>query len=462
MSFIADAQTLEDLNLLGKYKPDSVYSLFNRVHTGGGANLLGVMFRNPLSDPEEINRRSALFQYFEKKALSFPFRNEVVGVAENYLGIAGGGNFLADVLGTFRKKMLNAIVRNEEYGIVVTGLLATIEVLNVFKDFMGRLEDLEDLETPEALEAPRRVGAENPFRTQVRKTREIFDDKRLGWLREGMITPASWITVARYDHLLRNVLRAEMKTVMEFIYHLDVCIAVSDVARSKGFSYAHALPGNRHVFQAAELRHPCLQKAVGNPVSLHRNSNVVFLTGANMAGKSTFMKSYGIAVYLAHMGFPVAAQEMIFSVKEGIYSSINVPDNLNLGYSHFYAEVLRVRKVAEEVSRSMDLVVIFDELFKGTNVKDAYDATLAVTEALSEYRNCFFIISTHIIEVGEVLKERCGNLQFAYLPTVMEGVVPRYTYQLEEGITADRHGMLIIENEGIPELLLDKIDWGIL
>jgi DNA mismatch repair protein MutS len=442
MSFKADAQTLEDLNLLGKYKPDSVYSLFNRVHTDGGANLLGVMFRNPLSDPEEINRRSALFQYFEKKALSFPFRNEVFGVAENYLGFAGGGNFLADALGIFRKKMLSAIVRNEEYGIVVTGLLATIEVLNVFKDFMGRLDDLE--------------SPEKPFRAQFRKTREIFGDKRLEWLREGVVTPVSWIKVARYDHLLRNVLRAEMKTVMEFIYQLDVCIAVSGVASSKGFSYAHALPGNRHVFQAAELRHPCLQKAVGNPVSLHRDSNVVFLTGANMAGKSTFMKSFGIAVYLAHMGFPVAAREMTFSVKEGIYSSINVPDNLNLGYSHFYAEVLRVRKVAEEVSRSMDLVVIFDELFKGTNVKDAYDATLAVTEALSEYRNCFFIISTHIIEVGEVLKERCGNLQFAYLPTVMEGVVPRYTYRLEEGITADRHGMMIIENEGIPELLLDN------
>jgi len=51
--------------------------------------------------------------------------------------------------------------------------------------------------------------------------------------------------------------------------------------------------------------------------------------------------------------------------------------------------------------RRKDLIVIFDELFKGTNVKDAYDATLAVTEAFSKYRNCFFIISTHIIEVGE-------------------------------------------------------------
>jgi DNA mismatch repair ATPase MutS len=98
------------------------------------------------------------------------------------------------------------------------------------------------------------------------------------------------------------------------------------------------------------------------------------------------------------------------------------------------------------------MVVIFDELFKGTNVKDAYDATLSVTAAFSRYRNCSFIISTHIIEVGEALKAY-PNLQFAFMPTIMEGHVPRYPYTLTEGITNDRHGMMIIKNEGILELM---------
>jgi DNA mismatch repair ATPase MutS len=130
-----------------------------------------------------------------------------------------------------------------------------------------------------------------------------------------------------------------------------------------------------------------------------------------------------------------------------------VADNLNLGYSHFYAEVLRVKKVAEEVAKGNDLVVIFDELFKGTNVKDAYDATLEVTKEFSTYRNSFFVISTHIIEVGHTLKADCNNLQFSYLPTIMEGNVPRYPYTLTGGITDDRHGMLIIENEKILDLI---------
>ena len=97
---------------------------------------------------------------------------------------------------------------------------------------------------------------------------------------------------------------------------------------------------------------------------------------------------------------------------------------------------------------------MFDELFKGTNVKDAYDGTLAVTEAFAEYRNCLFIVSTHIIESGEALKGR-NNVRFYYMPTELEHGIPRYSYRLKEGITEDRQGMMIIRNEGILELIGD-------
>ena len=199
--------------------------------------------------------------------------------------------------------------------------------------------------------------------------------------------------------------------------------------------------------------HPFLAKPVGNTITVDENSNVIFLTGANMAGKSTFMKSFGITVFLAHVGFPVPAKEMEFSVQNGMFTTINLPDNLSMGYSHFYAEVLRVKKVAQQVRQTQHLIVVFDELFRGTNVKDAYDATVAVTEACAGIRNCTFIISTHLIEAGEVLKEKCDNINFVYLPTKMEGSKPVYTYTLAPGITDDRHGMMIVNNEHIIEII---------
>ncbi|PUZ23825.1 hypothetical protein GA0116948_108110 [Chitinophaga costaii] len=76
-----------------------------------------------------------------------------------------------------------------------------------------------------------------------------------------------------------------------------------------------------------------------------------------------------------------------------------------------------------------------------------------IPEACSKSNHNFFIISTHIIEVGEALSEKCDNFRFFYMPTIMDGVRPRYTYQLTKGITTDRQGMLIIENEGIIGLL---------
>jgi DNA mismatch repair protein MutS len=446
MSFITDKQTLDDLNLLGKYKPHSVYGLFNKVHTTGGERLLESMFHHPLTDEEEINRRSNVFQYFEHKGLTFPFNREQLGVTEDYLGGGGESNILSAITGVLRKKILGDLVRDEAYGILHTGLLMIIEVLNTLMDFLSKLE--------EQGMASHHLEAENPCREQIRLLTDILGDRRLAWLRgERGVKRLSLRKVAAYDHLFRHVLREEMERVIQGIYQLDVHITVSRVSKERGFTYARALPRENQVLSAAALSHPGIDKAVANPVSLHGDSNMLFLTGANMAGKSTFMKSFGIAVYMAHMGFPVAAKEMIFSVRDGIYSSINVPDNLSQGYSHFYAEVLRVKEAASAVAAGKNLVVIFDELFKGTNVKDAYDATLAVTAAFAEYRNCFFIVSTHIIEVGEALREGYNNLQFMFLPTVMEGMIPRYTYKLEEGITTDRHGMLIIENEGILELL---------
>ena len=436
MSFIADKQTLEDLNLLGKYKQHSIFSLFNNASTTGGEKLLGEMFQHPLTDPEAINKRSAIFKYFQSKQLSFPFSNKQFSMVDNYLSGSVGKFYFTALITLGKKKLLGAIIRDEEYKNIQSSLQQTIALLKGCKAFISQISNDKD----------------HPFYNEVLAVKNILDSPKLEWLAAEQTGPLSLTKMAAYAHLLKHTMRVAITTVIETFYQLDVYIAVANLAQAKGFSYAKALPRESNLFAAASLSHPGIEKAVANPVSFHQNSNMIFLTGANMAGKSTFMKAFGINVYLAHMGFPVAAKEMIFSVQDGIYTSINVPDNLNMGYSHFYAEVLRVKNVAEQVSSGKSLVVIFDELFKGTNVKDAYDATLAVTVAFSEYSNCLFIISTHIIEAGEVLKQQ-SNIQMLYLPTIMNGSIPKYTYQLQPGISSDRHGMMIIENEGILELL---------
>ncbi|WP_292270207.1 hypothetical protein [Butyricimonas sp.] len=438
MSFETDKQTLDDLNILGKYSSNSVYSLFGGLVTRGAERLMDQMFAHPLTDADEINRRTAIFRYFKTHVLEFPGDSEELEEIDQYIGNADRTSWFVSLLLLCKMKSLELISKDEHFGIWRAGMEATIHFLRESKAFLERVN--EDI-------------AGNPLEERVKWGLNLLNNKAFARLLEDTTRPLSFGQMFSADRLLRSVWLKPLQELLGLFCEIDLYIVVGRVAREYDFCFAEAMKEGEVSIEIKGLHHPCIRKAVSNDLSITRRKNIFFLTGANMAGKSTLMKSFGIAVYMAHMGFPVAAREMRFAVQDGMYTSINVPDNINMGYSHFYAEVLRVKKVAIEVSLSKRLVVIFDELFKGTNVKDAYDATYAVTSALAKRHACSFMISTHIIEVGHELGKNCDNATFAYLPTVMNGSVPTYTYKLEPGITNDKHGMIIINNERIVELI---------
>ncbi len=446
--FVVDKQTLEDLNMLGEFRPGSIFSIFNRTCSRGGKQLLEEMFRQPLSDAAAINERTATFAWFGRQGAAFPATREQLDTVEQYLGGGGEGNRLAACVAMARRKAMQVVSRDEEYGVLCQGLQATVDFLRKLKAFTERLDRRDAPQTVQSLLATLDT---------------VLADGRLAWAfaPDRAVTP--WFVVAARDYVLRTLLHEPVQAMMRTVYALDLYLAVSGLAAEGGFTYPKALdydPADSHI-RIEGFRHPGIPGAVANTIGIDRRRNVVFLTGANMAGKSTLMKSFSIAVYLAHMGFPVAAKAMEFTVQDGLYTSINVSDNLILGYSHFYAEVVRVKHVAEQVASGKNLVVVFDELFKGTNVKDAFDATVAVTDAFGAHRNCSYVISTHIIGAGHTLAgpetsspdPETNNLNFLYMPTVMQNGRPAYPYTLTPGISDDRHGMVIIQNEKIIHII---------
>lgn len=434
--FKIDRQTLDELNLLGKFRAGSVYHLFNQVRTRGGEQLLDEMFNNPLSSTVLINERSETFKCFQEHDFRFDYDVQVISVFREYLDTKTYDHKIRVYFSLLSRRVLARLTRDERYKKSIQGFQAIVQVLKKTAALMPLLSS-----TPE------------PFQSRVKEIQGLLKRPEMDQLLQmDIYSEIALGTLVFYEHLLKGKLLADMGDVLSFIYELDVYHAVGMVARAKGLRYATALEPEENVFRCQNLRHPCIEKAIGNDLLLEEDSNVLFLTGANMAGKSTWMKSLGIGIYLAHMGFPVAADRFEFSLREGLYSSINVADNINLGYSHFYAEVVRVKQAAEAAASGVRLMLMFDELFKGTNVKDAFDGTLAVTEGFAEYTNCLFVVSTHIIEVGEELRS-FPNIQFRYMPTILEGGVPQYTYRLKEGITEDRQGMMIIQSEKILELL---------
>ncbi len=448
MLFSTDKQTQEDLNIFGRHGGDSIYNIFNRCLTRGGAVILEEMFRYPLSDDIAINRRAGIIRDFAIAGTVFPFQSAQFDAIEPYLANTDERTRLSAEEFSVGKKFSQLVAPDAETAMIQRGIVALAELI---KDLLAFLTTLNKKDSASAC-APTSNG---PFYQQ-----DI--DAMTNLLREPDLQPVLQHTgktklsrqvMAAYDVLFRFRHREIIQRLLRFIYQLDVYLAVAKTAKERNFTFPKALPRDRLLVKLEDVYHPRVNNAVPNSLHITPDGNVIFLTGANMAGKSTFMKSLSAALFLAHMGFPVAAKQMEFSVLDGIYTTINLPDNLGMGASHFYAEVLRVKKIALELSRDKNLFIVFDELFRGTNVKDAYEATIAITGAFADKRNSLFVISTHIIEAGEVLKQEYSNVRFIYLPTRMNGYHPVYTYKLEEGITDDRHGMVIINNEGILRLL---------
>ncbi|WP_158797270.1 DNA mismatch repair protein [Pedobacter sp. L105] len=440
MLFTTDKQTQENLNIFGKQGMDSVLSLFNRTATNNGAKILEEMFQNPLSNAEAINKRIGVISYLSTVKAVFPFSAEMFDQAEQYLSNTDERTKLSAEKPTLEKKLSNLVAASADQKQIVNGINAIIEIIH---ELSGLLKNILLLTGSPLNNDPETI---NIGKLLITEPISLL-------LQEKPKNKRSKEILSAYDVMLRFSYRETIWQILRYIYHMDVYITIARVAAERGFIFPKALAKEENSIRIEGFYHPQLKNAVANTLTTGADSNVIFLTGANMAGKSTFMKSFGIAMYLAHMGFPVAAKQMEFSVLDGIFTTINLPDNLGIGASHFYAEVLRLKKIAKELSTGKKIFVIFDELFRGTNVKDAYEATIAVTTAFARKLGSVFVISTHIIEAGEILKERCANISFQYLPTRMKGTIPEYTYTLETGITDDRHGMIIINNEGILELL---------
>lgn len=445
MSFIIDKQTLNDLGIFSHNKEISVYALYNNARTRGGSQILEEMFYNPLDNYDLIRRRSALIGYFQRTSQEFPFKSIWFDAAEFYLSdtdertrIISNGESNSNSA-SIQRKIRKIIKSDTEFEQAERGIVSLIEIINTLNDFTEKMVKDEEVAS---------------VTLTLFKIREIIESKDFAPVlaAKGM-EQLTQEQAAFFDNILRYEKNEEVRRILDYIYHLDVYISVAATSKEKGYVKADVLPAVENVMELKGAFHPMLKNPIANNLSISKENNIVFLTGANMAGKSTFMKTFGISVFLAHVGFPVPAESMRFSVRDGLFTTINLPDNLNRGYSHFYAEVRRLKRCAQSVNKWPNLVIIFDELFRGTNVKDAYDATVAVTEAFSDIKSSIFMISTHIIEAGEELTRLCNNIEYVYLPTIMEGSVPRYTYKLEKGITEDRHGMIIIRNEGILDIL---------
>ena len=254
------------------------------------------------------------------------------------------------------------------------------------------------------------------------------------------------------SHFLVYHYKNQIFQLIELYYHLDAWYGMAMSVKKYDLHFPAFNHSKEPVLKADKLYHILLEKPVAYDVELNRDNSFIFLTGANMAGKSTFIKAVGTAVFMAHIGMGVPASSMELSEFEGLLSNINVMDNIVKGESFFYNEVQRIKNTILKVSDGRKWLILIDELFKGTNVQDAMKCSTVVIEGLIRIKHSLFILSTHLYEIGEDLK-KYPNIDFKYFETSVSDGELEFSYQLKDGVSNDRLGYLILEREGVIELL---------
>jgi DNA mismatch repair ATPase MutS len=239
---------------------------------------------------------------------------------------------------------------------------------------------------------------------------------------------------------------------MEVFHRLDAWYSMAVAVKKYNLHFPRFIEQDQPYLKAEGLYHVLLEKPVAYDLVMDPDQNFLFLTGANMAGKSTLIKAVGSSVFLAHIGMGVPAKDMELTVFDGLLSNINVMDNIAKGESYFFNEVQRIKNTIHKINDGKKWLVLIDELFKGTNVQDAMKCSLTVIKGLIKIHNSLFILSTHLYEIGEELKQH-PNISFKYFETNVHEDQLSFSYQLKEGISNDRIGYVILKREKVVEML---------
>jgi len=259
-------------------------------------------------------------------------------------------------------------------------------------------------------------------------------------------------TMLKYGHYLLYHCKEKIKQLIEHFSKLDAWYSMAKASEVYKLQFPTFTSDQRPYIAAEGLYHILLQTPVAYNLEMSHDNNFIFLTGANMAGKSTFIKSVGLAIYLAHVGMAVPAKSMELTLFHGLLSNIQVADNIVKGESYFFNEVQRIKNTILKINDGQKWLVLIDELFKGTNVQDAMRCSSAVIKGLLKIENSLFILSTHLYEIGEDLKPY-PNIAFRYFETHVTDTQLSFSFQLKDGISNDRLGYLILQREGVVDMI---------
>lgn len=432
-----DKTTLADLSIINMEEEFSVFNKLNFCRTAGGRHVLFQNFSTPLKTIEQIQDIQQTLRFIIKNEQHWPgqISNGSVLMIEKFYGAT-----LDQIperpsqAGVLSYKLFSSA----DYSFVKFSTEHTFDFIKGMQQFVKYFFTAD---TP----APMKKLLADVISSINKKEFDIIDRHN----KSKDLTQINQLSLANF---FRYRFKHAMQELLEIYFQLDAWYSMAMATKQFKLIFPSFTNERRPLLDIKGLYHPLLVQPVDYDVHLLPGKNFLFLTGANMAGKSTFIKAVGTAVFLAHIGMGVPAAHMELSVFDGLLSNINVMDNIVKGESYFYNEVQRIKSTVQKIADKRNWLILIDELFKGTNVQDAMKCSTAVIEGFLKIPNSSFILSTHLYEIGEPLK-KYPNIIFSYFETAVQDDQLVFSYQLKDGISNDRLGYLILKKEGVVDML---------
>ncbi len=250
---------------------------------------------------------------------------------------------------------------------------------------------------------------------------------------------------------VKEEMKDKLPEWLEIYYNLEAFVSLSNFAYINPEYSFPSISNEEQKFSSEKIAHPLLpaDSNIHNDFSLEKKAEVVIITGSNMSGKSTFLKTVGVNLVLAFAGSVVNASKLEVSLFK-IFTCINISDSITDGISYFYAEVKRLKNLLNEIKIKNDMLVFYliDEIFKGTNNLERLIGSRSYIKSLAGL-NGAGLISTHDLELIKLQESIPQVSNYHFKEEVSNGKM-HFDYKLRKGPSPTTNALKIMEIEGLP------------
>jgi len=475
-----------DLDLFGK---GSLFQYINRTITINGKTRLAEMFSQPMTKPDNLKLRQGLIQ---ELAADYEFRHDFSASGMMYdedqseseiFKKWGGESFhlRSDKMLPFLLFLLPAlsasallywIFAGNSTLFIFAGIIQSVfwvfekkniktiyaqfgKRVNILLKYASLLQKIEkrvwNSEEGKALMDDLRLkGIPSKEISQLKRIISAFDNRNNFLIGPILNVILAWDVLCSYRLILwhnRN---------KENYGHWDSTIAFFDAIISfSNFTFNHpnyCFPGfseGKFNLNAKGMGHPLIpsHKRIANDFSIYGEKQLVIVTGANMAGKSTFLRTVGVNMVLGMNGAPVCATRMEFTPVE-VFSNMRTTDSLFDDESYFFAELKRIKSILVALDEGKQILIILDEILKGTNSIDKLAGSQKLLKRLVGQR-ASAIIATHDLKLTEMETEFPDFIQNNCFEITIENNEMHFDYTLRSGVTKMMNATFLMKKMGI-------------